>query len=243
MPYKVLVCLHLNAVIHAPTPLKIIEHDMNKKHILVATLLSISSLAVSAATETGKLSLNRNNIKVWTYKTANNPVFQYKAETTFFVLLEFSFFLFFDVERTPQWVPYVGKAKVLSRDEKKGEFTLYMVLDFPFPLNDRDLTIKGKMNRNTDGSVTIKNTTIQTSYPEQPNIIRLRNYEGDWTFQKLNNNKVKVSTSGYADPAGSIPLSFVNMFVDQQPYQMLMKMKKELNNPLYSQPKLPEALK
>ena len=170
-------------------------------------------------------------------------MFQYKAETTFDAPLERAIALVLDVERTPQWVPYVGKAKVLSRDEKKGEFTLYMVLDFPFPLNDRDLTIKGKMNRNTDGSVTIKNTTIQTSYPEQPNIIRLRNYEGDWTFQKLNNNKVKVSTSGYADPAGSIPLSFVNMFVEQQPYQMLMKMKKELNNPLYAQPKLPEALK
>ena len=57
------------------------------------------------------------------------------------------------------------------------------------------------------------------------------------------NNKVKVSTTGYADPAGAIPLSFVNMFVQQQPYQMLMKMKKEVNNPLYAQPKLPDVLK
>ena len=215
---------------------------MNKKHILVATLLSLSSLAVSAATETGKLSLNRNNIKVWTYKTANNPVFQYKAETTFDVPLERAVALVLDVERTPQWVPYVGDAKVLSLDEKKGEFTLYMVLDFPFPLKDRDVIVQGKISKNVDGSISIKNTTLQKGYAEQPNIIRLHNYEGDWTFQKLGNNKVKVSTSGYADPAGSIPLSFVNMFVEQQPYQMLMKMKKELNNPLYARPKLPESL-
>ena len=46
----------------------------------------------------------------------------------------------------------------------------------------------------------------------------LAEYEGDWAFQKLAQNKVKVSTYGYA-----IPLSFVNMLVQQQPYQTLQK--------------------
>lgn len=215
---------------------------MNKKHIVLATLLSATSLVVSAA-EAPKLSLHRNNIKVWTYQTKNNPVFQYKAETTFDVPLERAVAVVLDVERTPQWVPYVGKAQLLSRDEKRGEFTLYMVLDFPFPLKDRDVVIKGKMSKNADGSISIKNNAIKNNYPEQPDVIRLTRYEGDWTFQKLANNKVKVSTTGYADPAGAIPLSFVNMFVQQQPYQMLMKMKKEVNNPLYVQPKLPDVLK
>ena len=118
-----------------------------------------------------------------------------------------------------------------------------MVLDFPFPLKDRDVVIKGKMTKNADGSISIKNNAVQNNYPEQPDIIRLTKYAGDWTFQKLANNKVKVTTTGYADPAGAIPLSFVNMFVQQQPYQMLMKMKKEIYNPLYAQPKLPDVLK
>ena len=65
-------------------------------------------------------------------------------------------------------------------------------------------------------------------------MIRLNQYTGDWTFKDFTNNKVKVMTNGYADPAGSIPLSFVNMFPQQQPYQMLMKNEKGLyaNNPL-----------
>lgn len=98
---------------------------MKKKHI-VAALLSITSLTATAATDAAKLSLNRNNIKVWTYQTENNPVFQYKAETTFDVPLERAVAVVLDVERTPQWVPYVAKAQLLSRDEKKGEFTLYI---------------------------------------------------------------------------------------------------------------------
>ena len=215
---------------------------MKKKHI-VAALLSITSLTATAATDQAKLSLNRNNIKVWTYQTENNPIIQYRAETTFDVPLERAVAVVLDVERTPQWVPYVGKAQLLSRDEKKGEFILYMVLDFPFPLKDRDLVIKGKMSKNADGSISIKNNVIQNNYPEQPDVVRLTKYTGDWTFQRVGNNKVKVTTTGYADPAGSIPLSFVNMFVQQQPYQMLMKMKKEVNNPLYAQPHLPDLLK
>ena len=226
----------------ALTTIKINWAWHEKKHI-VAALLSITSLTATAATDAAKLSLNRNNIKVWTYQTENNPVFQYKAETTFDVPLERAVAVVLDVERTPQWVPYVAKAQLLSRDEKKGEFTLYMLLDLPFPLKDRDLVIKGKMNKNADGSISIKNNAIKNSYPERPDVIRLNQYTGDWTFQRLANNKVKVMTTGYADPAGSIPLSFVNMFVQQQPYQMLMKMKKEIYNPLYAQPHLPDLLK
>ena len=214
---------------------------MKKKHI-VAALLSINNQTATAATDAAKLSLNRNNIKVWTYQTENNPVFQYKAETTFDVPLERAVAVVLDVERTPQWVPYVAKAQLLSRDEKKGEFTLYMLLDLPFPLKDRDLVIKGKMNKNADGSISIKNNAIKNSYPERPNVIRLNQYTGDWTFQRLTNNKVKVMTSGYADPAGSIPLSFVNMFVQQQPYQMLQKMKIELSKS-GSYKALPEILR
>lgn len=215
---------------------------MNKKVIFLSTILSLASLD-SMAAHPEKLSLNRNNIKVWTYQTENNPMIQYRAETTFDVPLERAVAVVLDIERTPQWVPYVGKAQVISRDDQKGEFTLYMLLDFPFPLKDRDVMIQGKISKNTDGSVSIKNSAIKSNQPEQPDIIRLSHYEGDWTFQKIGNNKVKVSTRGYADPAGSIPSSFVNMFVQQQPYQMLMKMKKEVHNPIYQQPKLPDVLK
>ncbi|MCG5226242.1 START domain-containing protein [Acinetobacter pittii] len=217
---------------------------MNKKQIALTTLLCLSSLWTGAAsTEKAKLSLDRNNIKVWTYQKTDNPVFQYKAETTFDVPLERAVAVILDVNRADQWVPYMGKVEMLSQDEKKGEFTLYMVLDFPFPLKDRDVVVKGKMSKAANGVVTIKNTAISGNYPIQPDVVRLTRYEGDWIFQKLANNKVKVTTSGYADPAGAIPLSFVNMFVQQQPYQMLLKMKREVISPIYEHPKLPDILK
>ncbi len=213
-----------------------------KKVIFMACAVALSATVQAKSMDNAKLSINKNNIKVWTYQDEKNPVFQYKAETSFDVPLEKAASLVLDVENAVKWVPYMGSVKILSRDDKKGEFTLYMVLDFPFPLKDRDLVVQGKMRKDAQGIISIQNKAIQKGYPLNPNYVRLTDYEGDWTFQRLGNKKVKVSTYGYANPEGSIPLSFVNMFVQQQPYQMLQKMKVELGKPQASTP-LPEILK
>lgn len=216
---------------------------MKKFVVLFACVVSALSLTAQAALPSNaKLSLDKNNIKVWTFKDANSSVLSYKAETTFDAPIEKAVALVLDVNNTPKWVPNVAKAEVLSRDDKKGDFTIYMVLDFPFPLKDRDMVVKGSMSKDANGMIIIKNTAIQQGKALNPNYIRLKEYTGDWTFQKLGANKVKVTTSGHANPAGSIPSSVVNLLVEQQPYQMLQKMKVELakNSKL---PALPEILK
>ncbi|MGE8524269.1 MAG: START domain-containing protein [Acinetobacter pseudolwoffii] len=202
-----------------------------QKMIFLLCAVALGAIVQAKPLHTPKLSIDKNNIKVWTYQNQQNPVFLYKAETTYHAPIENAVSLILDIEQAVQWVPYMGSIKVLSRDDKKGEFTLYMVLDFPFPLKDRDLIVQGKMIKQPNGQISIKNKAIQTGYPLNPNYVRLTDYQGDWTFQKLANNQVKVSTYGYANPEGSIPLTFVNMFVQQQPYQMLQKMKAELAKP------------
>ena len=213
-----------------------------KKVILMTCAVAMFATAQAKPLDNAKLSMNKNNIKVWTYQNSQNPVFLYKAETIYDTPLEKAVGLILDVDHAVQWVPYMGSVKVLSRDDKKGEFLLYMVLDFPFPLKDRDLVVQGKMVKDAQGVISIKNKAIDKGYAKNPDYVRLTHYEGDWSFQKLANNKVKVSTYGYANPEGSIPLTFVNMFVQQQPYQMLQKMKLGLAQ-RSSIPALPEALR
>ena len=213
-----------------------------KKVILMACAVAMLATVQAKPVDNDKLSINKNHIKVWTFQNSQNPVFIYKAETTYDSPLEKAVNLILDIDHAVQWVPYMGSIKVLSRDDKKGEFLLYMVLDFPFPLKNRDLVVQGKIMKDAQGIITIKNKAVDKGYAKNPDYVRLTHYEGDWTFQKLANNKTKVSTYGYANPEGAIPLSFVNMFVQQQPYQMLQKMKTELGKPS-SVAALPEALR
>ncbi|WP_445116931.1 START domain-containing protein [Acinetobacter sp. WZC-1] len=216
---------------------------MKKTVMLIACTFSALSLQLQAALpENARLSLNKNNIKVWTYRAENTPVLSYRAETTYDVPIERAVALILDVGNTPKWAPNVAQAEILSRDDKKGEFTLYMVLDFPFPLKDRDVVVKGKMSKDANGIISIKNKAIVQGKAVNPHYIRLKNYEGDWTFQKLSATSTRVSTTGYADPEGAIPQSVTNLLVQQQPYQILQKMKQELakKRPL---PPLPDILK
>ncbi|WP_248122007.1 START domain-containing protein [Acinetobacter radioresistens] len=216
---------------------------MRKKTIFNICLMLLSLLITQfTSAEQARLKINKQNIKVWTYQMSRNPAASYKAETVFNVPLERAVALIMDVERAQQWVPYMGKISILNRDDQAGEFLLHVVMDLPFPLKDRDLIIQSKITKERNGTVNIRNRGMADSRFSQPDYIRLQDYQGDWTFQRLGVNKVKVTTMGYVNPEGSLPISFMNMFVEQQPYQMLKIMRSELERPMYINAKLPVAI-
>lgn len=217
---------------------------MKNKNTVIFSVVSALCLTTAAiAADTAKLSIDKNNIKVWTVQDPKNPVVSYRAETTLNTSLERAVGIVLDVENAKAWIPNVASTQVLSQDLSKGEFKLYMVLDFPFPLKDRDLIIQGSMRKDANGQIQIKNKAIQHGKAQNPNYIRLQKYQGDWTFNQLSDGKIKVVTTGYADPEGVIPQSVTNLFVQQQPYQMLQKMKLQLAKPNRKFPNLPTILK
>lgn len=215
----------------------------NYQCLLLGLLSTLCLTSTVYAVENSKLSINKNNIKVWTIQNPQKKIMSYRAETTLNTSIDRAVALVLDVENAKSWVPNVAHAEVLSEDLERGDFRLYMVLDFPFPLKDRDVIVQGKISKDANGQISIKNKAIQQGVALNPDYIRLKNYEGDWFFQSLGTNKVKVSTSGFADPEGAIPQTVTNLFVQQQPYQMLRKMKAELEKTNKKFEDLPKVLK
>ena len=210
-------------------------------------LLFISSLFISTITfakSDERLEINKKGIKVWTYQAKDNPMLEYRAETVLNTTLENAAGLILDAERGKKWIPNISDIQVIERNDKVGEFIIYFKMDFPFPLNDRDSVIKGSYRKDSNGRIIIKNKAIKDPrVPIKNNVIRISNYKGDWILTKIGPNQVKVTTSGFADPAGGIPISFVNTFVKQQPYQMLQRMKEQIKIVNYTLKDLPSVLK
>lgn len=214
------------------------------KSIRIAALLLSLIGAGQAAQAAERLSVDRHGIRVWTFQSPDNPVLQYRAETVLNTSLENAVGVVLDTERGKNWVPYMGEIRILSRDDRQGKMRLYMRLDFPFPLSDRDLVVEGQLSRNTDGRVTFKNAlAMDHNVAERPGIVRIKRYQGDWTFTPVGRDQVRVTTSGYADPGGAIPLGFANTFVQQQPYQMLLKMRQQVTTAKYTSADLPAVLR
>lgn len=209
--------------------------------MLMSSILLISSTSIAAPQE--KLAINKQGIKVWTSQAADNPMAQYRAETLFNTSLENAAGLILDTEYSAKWIPNIGSIKMIERNDATGAFIAYMVIKMPFPLSDRDLVIKGDILKDKDGRIIIKNNAVKdTRIPEKQGLVRIHHYEGDWIFQKISDQQVKVSTRGFADPGGAVPKGIVNSFVQQQPYQMFQKMKQQLQTVRYTQKDLPKSI-
>ena len=210
---------------------------------LIAMLASTGLVSTGYAAENNmsrtKLAINKNGVKVWTYQTPDNPAFSYRATTVLNTSLSSAVAVITDTKSLTQWVPYVSHVDVIERDANQQNFILHMELDFPFPLQDRDVVVRGKITQAADGTVTIQNNAITDNrVPVRPNVVRLTHYEGDWTLRPLGSNKVEVSTTGFGDPGGLIPLAVANRFIQQQPYQMLGRMKNYVKNARYQNAQL-----
>lgn len=214
------------------------------KKLLPAIILATSTLAASGAwadtQPQGNLTIDRDGIKVWTYKESDNPVMNFRATTVLDSTLSGAVALVMDTDHTVEWAPYTGKALILDRDDQAGVFTLRMDLNFPFPLKNRDVVMTSRLNQAADGTVTIKNDVVaDPRAPERKHFIRITRYSGLWQFKPVKSISgkpaVEVTVSGYADPNGMLPLSVINLFVQEQPFQMLRKMKSYVKASRYQQ--------
>ena len=202
---------------------------------LLLTLLNTSHADMSAMNTTNeRLMLDKKGIKVWTYQTPNNPVMNYRATTIVDGSMANLLSLILDTNHLVDWVPYVKAVDVIERNDQQGNFIIRMEMNFPFPLQNRDVVVKGKISQDSDGTIFIKNQAANDArVPVQAKIVRITQYQGDWQLKPLPNGKISVTNLGYADPAGHIPLAVANMFTQQLPYEMMAKLQGEHNRGRY----------
>lgn len=205
---------------------------MNKKRVILmlSALTLVSSSTLADTLPQGKLAIDRDGVKVWTFKQAGNPIMNFRATTILESTLSGAVALVMDTEHSAEWAPYTGKALLIDRNDQAGTFTLRMDLEFPFPLSNRDVVLTGHLSQAADGVVTIKNISVDDPRaPVRPHFVRVQHYEGLWQFKPLGKSAsgkqlIEVTVSGFADPNGMLPLSIVNLFVQEQPFEMLRNM-------------------
>lgn len=208
--------------------------------LLLASIILFSTNTLAGEPLQEKLVIDRDDVKVWTYKTPNNPILNFRAATVLESTLSGAVALVMDIENAAEWAPYTEKALILDRNDQSGTFTLRIDLNFPFPLKNRDVVIVSQLNQATDGVVTIKNEVVtDPRAPERKQFIRINRYEGLWQFKPVKSASgspaVEVTVSGYADPKGVLPIGVINLFVQEQPFQLLRKMQSYVKAEKYQQ--------
>jgi hypothetical protein len=66
---------------------------------------------------------------------------------------------------------------------------------------------------------------IPDKLPINSKYVRVNSAQIQWVLTSLASNKTKAVQTGYADPAGRLPSSMINRFVDNGPYQTMVELR------------------
>lgn len=100
---------------------------------------------------------------------------------------------------------YVSKMGSISSVTRLAPDVLHVVMDYPFPLDDRDYVARFARTTQADGTVVFAWTpTTHDRAPEAAGVVRLSWLEGEWRFSPEGDN-TRVTYVWQADPGGSLP--------------------------------------
>lgn len=196
--------------------------------IIIGLCLSIMSQSAIAVVEqvNMKLILDKNGIKIWSYRLPDSPYHGFKAVTTVKSSLTGAVAMVMDTQAANRWLYRTLAVEPIQLQNNSMDFLIRVVSDFPWPFKDREAIVKGKITQDSNSHcVTIDSQSLD-DYPISDNHERMPRVEGGWLFRPLANGMVEVTMTGHADLGGAVPAVIVNLLIQEHPYQSLLAMKK-----------------
>lgn len=193
-------------------------------------------------------SVSAQNSEDWIYKGVKDGVkvfyrkqtaiYELKLATSFESSLSGIIHLLSEVENYPVWGYKVKESRLLKRISPT-EIIYYSRLDFPWPLDDRDVVLHSKMEQDPVSKRVISTSVALPDYiPAYNGVVRMRDASTKWTIFPGGGGWIYVEYLIHSDPGGSLPDWLVNMGLDMGPRETIKGMRGLLQQPQYRQAKL-----
>ena len=195
--------------------------------------------------QASKLILDKNNIKIWSYKVPKSPLSGFIATTTVKSSLSGLVGLITDTQNASRWLYRTSRIDVLARDDGQQFFTIRVITDVPWPLSDREALVDVRISQDSKtGRVRIdSNESVSANkYPVASGCLRMPMVKGYWLFKPVGNGLVEVTMSGHADPGGMIPKGLVNFLIQEHPYNTLQGLRRVIGDVGYQKAQYPHIV-
>lgn len=207
--------------------------------ILLALLFAIAlapSFTIAQDTNGWIFKNEKEGVKVYYRKTSD--VYELKLITSLKVSLSGLVTLLSEVDNYPKWGYKVTESRELKK-VSEWETYYYSKLDFPWPLDDRDIVVRSKMEQDP---VTRRITATSVSEPDyiptNKGVVRMRNAHTSWTLIPGPGGWTYVEYYIYSDPGGSLPDWLVNMALDVGPRETIKNIRNFVLQDKYQRAKL-----
>jgi hypothetical protein len=173
-----------------------------------------------------------NDIKVFYRELPNTNLKEVKIQTTFNSSLSAFVEALTDVDSYPKWVYKDLKSRKI-KEIAPGESIYYNMLDFPWPLNDRDVVIHTKVTQNPQTKeVTSVSYAMPKVLPNTEEVVRIKEFNSKWVLTPVD-KKIVAEYVFSSNPGGNIPVWMVNMSLDAGPVHTIQNLKKLLLSDKY----------
>jgi hypothetical protein len=139
-----------------------------------------------------------------------------------------------DASAAPRLNEIVSESRVTERTAD-GNQHVYMVLDMPWPLQDRDVLMLRETKRDPQtGIVTIVDKATQDVMQPKEGLVRMVRSSNQWQLSPKPGGSILVELRMLSDPAGKIPASLINSMSVDAPFKTLSQLKEIATEPKYA---------
>ena len=206
-------------------------HKQFFKYLLLFTIILTCGIS-SHAQENWELKKNKNGIKVYTNEIEGSDFKTFRAEVQLDASIHAFVALLLDVDDLPEWAYSVKYAKILERSGDTVQI-YYSEASVPFPFRDRDGIYLNRFRWIADSNRLFVEIELLHNYLEVKDKLVRVNGKGFWSVQVIEDNKLNVTFQMQVDPGGNIPTWLVNIFVDDTPYNSMVKMREFIKKEKY----------
>jgi len=180
--------------------------------ILVAMLCGMGQISFAQLSEQNKWSLAKevDGISVYTRNVVGYQIKQTKVETIVDLPLKVLYKVLTDFNHHDDWMVNFSNSELLTSADSLA-YIYYVEVDAPWPIMDRDLVIKGALEYMSDSLVILSTNKVEGYKEERDKFVRIPMMHGLWQFEKIDEQRTKVTNSTHGDPGGMIPSWIVNI--------------------------------
>lgn len=209
---------------------------INRYALTTALLFCILSASFAQNSNDWVFKNDKNGVKVYYRKTSD--VYELKLVTSIKSSLSGLITLLSEVDNYPKWGYKVAESKLLSQTSET-ESVYYSRLDFPWPLDDRDIIMYNRVEQDPVSRKIVASSKAVPAYiPVKDGIIRINTAKTVWTIIPGPGGWLYVEYYIYSDPGGSLPDWLVNMAIDVGPRETIKNIREFVVQPKYQTAKL-----